>query len=214
MVGIFIPVVEGARILLEIAWSRLYTRARGPAEKLVYSDLVVSHVNDRNPPSKIMIVAHPDDESLFGGEALVSAKGWMVVCATNASNPTRRREFINAMKSVGASYVMLNHADHLCSGNFDPALDQTLARLLNDRPYELIVTHGKRGEYGHPQHRALHEIVCRIAPRKLIRVFATNWWAPPRVSAGKHQLLSFYRSQPSICRYRFMAERESLRWLQ
>ena len=206
--------MEGARILFEIAWSRLRTRARVSAEKLVYSDLVVSHVNDRNPPSKIMIVAHPDDESLFGGEALVSSRGWMVVCVTSASNFIRRREFINAMKSVSASYVMLNHADHLCSGNFDPALDQTLARLLNDRSYELIVTHGKRGEYGHPQHRAVHEIVCRIAPRNRIRVFATNWWAPPRVSAGKHLLLSFYRSQPSIRRYRFMAERETLRSLQ
>jgi LmbE family N-acetylglucosaminyl deacetylase len=161
-----------------------------------------------------MIVAHPDDESLFGGEALVSAKGWMVVCATNASNPTRRREFVDAMNSVGASYTMLNHADHLCSGNFDSALQQTLARLLNERSYELIVTHAKTGEYGHPQHRALHEIVCRIAPRKLIRVFATRWWGVPRISARKRQLLSFYRSQPSIRRYRFMAERESLKPLR
>lgn len=206
--------MEATRIFVEIAWSRLVSRARGPAEKLIYSDLAVSYFDDKNPPSKIMIVAHPDDESLFGGEALVSSEGWMVVCVTNASNRTRRREFTAAMNSIGASYVMLNHADHLCSGNFNPALERALARLLAEHSYELIVTHGKSGEYGHPQHRAVHEIVCRIAPRDRIWVFATRWWGPPRISPRKRQLLSVYRNQPSIHRYRFMAERENLKPLQ
>ena len=110
--------------------------------------------------------------------------------------------------------MMLNHADHLGSGNFDPTLDHALACLLSERSYELIVTHGKNGEYGHPQHRSVHEIVCRIAPRNRICVFATKWWSPPRMSAGKQQLLSHYASQPSIQRYRFMAERESLKNLR
>ena len=48
---------------------------------------------------------------------------------------------------------MLKHADHLGSGNFDPTLDHALACLLSERSYGLIVTHGKNGEYGHPQHR-------------------------------------------------------------
>ena len=98
----------------------------------------------------------------------------MVVCVTNASNFIRRCEFLKAMKSVGASHVMLNHADHLGSGNFDPTLDHALARLLSERSYELIVTHGKNGESGHPQHRAVHKIVCRIARRNRICVFATR----------------------------------------
>jgi LmbE family N-acetylglucosaminyl deacetylase len=131
-----------------------------------------------------------------------------------ALNFIRRSQFIKAMKFVGASYVMLNHADHLGSGNFDPTLAHALASLLSERSYELIVTHGKNGEYGHPQHRAVHEIVCRIAPRNRICVFATKWWSPPRMSAGKQQLLSHYASQPSIQRYRFMAERESLKNLR
>ena len=83
---------------------------------------------------------------------------FLVACERSASGETasnfiRRHEFIKAMKSVGASYVMLNHADHLGSGNFDPTLDHALACLLSERSYGLIVTHGKNGEYGHPQHR-------------------------------------------------------------
>ena len=34
---------------------------------------------------KIMIVAHPDDEMLWGGANILSQPGWFVVCATNAS---------------------------------------------------------------------------------------------------------------------------------
>jgi hypothetical protein len=31
---------------------------------------------------KLMIVAHSDDETIFGAHALLSSPGWMVVCAT------------------------------------------------------------------------------------------------------------------------------------
>ena len=54
-----------------------------------------------------MIVAHPDDESLFGGEALTSSGGWTVICVTNGTNEQRRREFIEAMNSIGVNYTSL-----------------------------------------------------------------------------------------------------------
>ena len=104
----------------------------------------------------------------------------MVVCATNASNFIRRYEFIKAMKSVGASYVMLNHADHLGSGNFDPTLTHALACLLSERSYELIVTHGKNGEYGHPQHRACQGGLPDSAFGTGSVSSRRSWWSPPR----------------------------------
>jgi LmbE family N-acetylglucosaminyl deacetylase len=76
-----------------------------------------------------MIVAHPDDESLFGGESLTSSSDWMVICVTGGSNERRRNEFMRAMHSIRVNYTMLDHADHMHSGNFDPRLEKTLISL-------------------------------------------------------------------------------------
>ena len=158
-----------------------------------------------------MIVAHPDDESLFGGDALTSFDGWMVVCVTGAGIEGRRREFVNAMNSIRANYVMLNHADHLASGNFDPALERQLSALLGERSWEMVVTHNARGEYGHVQHKALHRIVVRLAPRDRLFVFGTRWWGRSRISSAKQRLLDCYQSQESVRRFRYLAGRERIR---
>src|SRR5687768_13295990 len=123
------------RYLLSIPISWLMSHrhsdvAIGWSEEIHSSRAQVAH------PSKLMIVAHPDDESLFGGEALTSSGGWTVVCVTNGTNEQRRREFISAMTSIGANYTMLSHFDHLDSGNFNTRLEEQLRELLNEFPYE------------------------------------------------------------------------------
>jgi LmbE family N-acetylglucosaminyl deacetylase len=181
------------------------------SEKLGYSDFVVRSRDPLPGAAKIMIVAHPDDESLFGGETLTSSEGWLVICVTNASNETRRAEFIKAMGLARADYLMLDHADHFTSGNFDPALASTLTLVLSANPCAMVVTHGEAGEYGHKQHRALHQIVRRLAPAGRLFTFATRWLGRPRISAAKQRLLDCYGSQDSIALFRCMAQREDLR---
>jgi len=202
------------RLLLNGLFARVTSWIGASSERLVWSPLVVACRDNVQSATRIMIVAHPDDESLFGGEALTSLKGWMVVCVTNAGVIERRQEFVNAMNLIKANYVMLNHADHLASGNFDPSLERQLAELIAERPWEMIVTHGRRGEYGHTQHKAVHQIVCRLAPRDRIFVFGARWWGRSRISAAKEQLLACYQSQESIRRFRYLAGRECLRALR
>ncbi len=181
------------------------------SDRLAYNPLVVACRDNVRQPSRLMIVAHPDDESLFGGEALISFAGWMVVCVTNAGNAIRRDEFEKAMTSIGANYVMLDHADHLASGNFDPELERQLAQILREAPWEMIVTHNKDGEYGHAQHKALHRMVARLVPGGRFFVFGTRFSGRGRISPAKARLLSWYASQDSIRRYRNLASREQLR---
>lgn len=180
------------------------------AVPLGFDALVITRRNPVRPPCRLMIVAHPDDESLFGGDALTSLSDWLVVCVTNAGNRTRRHEFIRAMNCIGADYVMLNHADHLASGNFNAVLEQQLALLLAERHWEMIVTHGESGEYGHPQHKSLHRIVRRLAPPHRLYVFGFHWWRRGNLNAAKRRLLDCYPSQDSIRRFQFLAAREAL----
>lgn len=157
-----------------------------------------------------MIVAHPDDETIFGGEALLSSGGWTVVSVTNAGNPLRRAEFIAAMTAAGANWFMLDHADHLTNGDFHPRLREQLAWIIADGRYDQTVTHNARGEYGHPQHRTLHTIVETMAPGPLL-VFSHHWGLRPTITDGKRALLAHYPSQrASVLRTWLWVSRERL----
>jgi LmbE family N-acetylglucosaminyl deacetylase len=175
------------------------------------SELAISSRANVERPFKLLIVAHPDDESLFAGEALSSSTGWMVVCVTNASNERRRREFIKAMNSIRANYTMLDHADCLYNSSFSPLLDEQLSALLNEFPYEFVVTHNAAGEYGHPQHRALHRVVRRLAPPRPLFVFDMKFFSRPRMCDGKRALLGCYENERRAIDHKlFLASRE--RW--
>ena len=209
--GIFSEAAGLARISAMIGLARVFSLFdQEHTETLGYSDLVVCSQSPTPGASRIMIVAHPDDESLFGGEALTSSEGWLVICVTNASNATRRAEFMNAMSLARANYLMLDHADHIANGNFDPALADKLAQVLAENPFEMVVTHGQAGEYGHKQHKALHQIVRCLVPACRLFTFGTRWLGRPHMSIAKQQLLRCYRSQNAIDLFRYMAEREVL----
>jgi LmbE family N-acetylglucosaminyl deacetylase len=83
---------------------------------------------------------------------------------------------MKAMSLAEADYLMLDHADHKASGNFDPSLAYKLARVLAENPLEMVVTHGQAGEYGHRQHQALHQICPSSRPGRLF-TFGTRWVA-------------------------------------
>ena len=55
-----------------------------------------------NDINKIMIVAHPDDEALFGGAELLSHPNeYKVVVLDEYHNDIRRREFLDSMRFIG-----------------------------------------------------------------------------------------------------------------
>ncbi|NDB84328.1 MAG: PIG-L family deacetylase, partial [Alphaproteobacteria bacterium] len=38
---------------------------------------------------KLLIIAHPDDEVLWGGMNLILQSGWFVICSTHLNDPVR-----------------------------------------------------------------------------------------------------------------------------
>ncbi|MBX9767725.1 MAG: PIG-L family deacetylase [Bdellovibrionales bacterium] len=138
----------------------------------------LTHGNSKSKAKGIVVVAHPDDESLFmlgpilkrvahlsalkGGER--PCKEWTVVCVTdgngNGEGAERMKLFQNACRELGATPLFLNHPDI-----FDRPLDaqklvQQLAELGTE--WTAAYTHGPLGEYGHPHHQgvslAVHEV--------------------------------------------------------
>jgi LmbE family N-acetylglucosaminyl deacetylase len=112
-------------------------------------------------PRAAVVVAHPDDETLWcGGYILTHPEFlWRIVTLCRAADPDRAPRFRQALRRLGADGEM---------GNLDDGPDQaplpaeqvqeTAAQLLAGRSYNLILTHGPNGEY--TQHRR-HVECCR-----------------------------------------------------
>ena len=117
---------------------------------------------------KLMITSHPDDEALFGGaELLRHPTEYKVVVVDEYHSKIRRKELKESMKFIG-----IKEYEHWTGykGGEDyrrEKLIYELLRVLRERDWTKIVTHNKVGEYGHPRHRALHEILNHLRPEIL-----------------------------------------------
>ena len=149
---------------------------------------------------KIMIVSHPDDEALFGGaELLTHSDEYKVVVVDECHNEVRKKELIASMKFIG-----IKEFEHWTGykGGEDyhrEKLIYELLRVLRERKYKKIVTHNKQGEYGHPRHRALHDVLNHLRP-ELLWCFDKNHdeRLPNDLLFKKRDLLKVYGSQTDV----------------
>jgi LmbE family N-acetylglucosaminyl deacetylase len=109
-----------------------------------------------------MIVAHPDDETLWGGAYMLRHPGdWLVqCCSVPVSDPIRAIKFHEACKRLGATGFVLPNRDEYGI----PLADLSGLNLDHD----LIVTHGAAGEYGHPHHVQVSEYVRTHARGRVV----------------------------------------------
>jgi LmbE family N-acetylglucosaminyl deacetylase len=108
-----------------------------------------------------VVVAHPDDETLWcGGYMLAHPEfDWRVVTLCRASDPDRAPKFCRVLEELGAVGEMADLDDEPDQVPLPVDLiHATIARLLAGNRYSLILTHGPRGEY--TRHRR-HEECCR-----------------------------------------------------
>lgn len=144
---------------------------------------------------KLMIVAHPDDESIFGGGALIQEPGWKVICLTNGNNKTRSREFRSAMMFVNAECEIWDFPDEY-DGEFDEEeVKDALRDHLDSGQFHKVVTHNLHGEYGHSQHRSLSRILHSMKLDHLYVFETEDDPLPFHILQKKLELLQHYKSQ-------------------
>jgi len=108
-----------------------------------------------------VVVAHPDDETLWvGGTMLLHPEwSWEVVTLCRASDPDRAPRFARALERLGASGRLGDLDDGPDQAPLDASIvEKTVLSLLSATCYNFIVTHGDRGEY--TRHRR-HEETAR-----------------------------------------------------
>ncbi len=113
----------------------------------------------------ILVVAHPDDEMIFFRQFLKRhGSTTLVLCITNGGHPTRQKEFMRSVARFQARGVILNFPDE--PRDWPGArVEQVLDAVVRASSATQLVTHNEQGEYGHPHHRQLHEIVRRVGVR-------------------------------------------------
>jgi len=117
---------------------------------------------DRDRPKRaLMIVAHPDDETLWAGGTIIARPqwSWHIIALCRRSDPDRSPRFMRALKEMGASGAIgdLDDGPGQCPLP-DTDVERAVTFLLPDGPWDVVMTHGPSGEY--TRHRR-HEETCR-----------------------------------------------------
>lgn len=115
---------------------------------------------------RIVIVAHPDDESLWCGKTIADQPGTGVLCMTNHSDRARRRAFHSAMRALSAVGVILDVPDRRSSPPTEAdeqLMSSAVAYILEPSREVTLFTHAPEGEYGHPLHQRVSAVVSACA---------------------------------------------------
>ena len=118
----------------------------------------------------LMVVAHPDDDLLFGGTELMK-DDYVVVCVTCGTSKTRLKEFKRMMNYFEDEYITLGYPD-LVEGKKSEWTDEydlitrDIKNIINLKEWDKIVTHNPDGEYGHIHHKMTNRIVTGLTDDK------------------------------------------------
>lgn len=131
------------------------------------------------------LIAHPDDEVIFGSVLLSRAKK-IICCSSDLNNPERQwcKDRKLALQEIGklfeAEIICLDYNSEFYrlptrSGELNKLVD-TVLELINKE--EFIFTHNPWGEYGHLDHILVHQI-ARASGRLLAWTdicLEAGWW--------------------------------------
>jgi len=134
-----------------------------------------------------MIVAHPDDETLWaGGTVLIHSDWhWTIVSICRGSDTDRAPKFIRAVQQLGGvseigdlddgpEQLPLTEAD----------VQQMVLSLLPEKHFDLIITHSPHGEYTrHRRHEETGTAVAMLWEKELIK--AKEVWMFAYEDGGK-----------------------------
>jgi LmbE family N-acetylglucosaminyl deacetylase len=121
---------------------------------------------DKKKKKVAVIIAHPDDETLWAGGTILDSPSWdcFIACLCRKDDPDRAPKFARVLEILGAKGKM---------GNLDDGPEQTplaenevegaILQLLPATRFDLIITHSINGEYTrHRRHEEIGRAVIKL----------------------------------------------------
>lgn len=160
---------------------------------------------DLSKANSLMIVAHPDDETIWGGAHLLS-DDYLVVCITCGGNRNRVEEFKQALSISDDQYLMLNYPDKVHGKRDDwknsrSGITADLEKIMRLKHWDKIVTHNEEGEYGHIHHKMTHNIVKSIYDGGNIKgqlYFFGKYYKKKDISLYRDSLISIDEAEKQV----------------
>jgi hypothetical protein len=131
----------------------------------------------------LIIAAHPDDESLFMGGTIAEFKewSWTVLCVTDCDgryNGRRRQELLKACRTYNRNG---SHIKPLTLGIvkkrsslLKSEVSERIRNFIDEfGPFDIVFTHGDKGDYGHKTHRLIHDVVNKLGLPKVYNFHVT-----------------------------------------
>lgn len=173
---------------LSCTWNIKITIANGYITKSMLDKLDLTAIH------KVMIVAHPDDETLWGGGHLLEDE-YLVVCMTNGWNEKRKAAFYNNMRKTNDKCIILNYPDikkRLGKGKYEAdmlttclhAIEKDVERILSYKKWEEVITHNPFGEYGKYHHQQISKAVTK-GFHKVCKKDSKLWYFGKYYAKGK-----------------------------
>lgn len=147
----------------------------------------------------VVIVAHPDDETLWAGGTILSNPDWkcFVISLCRGKDPDRSVRFHNALKVLNCEGIMGDMDDGPEQLPLDETeVERTILDLLPTKHFDLIITHNPAGEYTrHLRHEETGNSVIRL-------------WNTGKISA--HELWTFAYEDGNKTKYPVAVENASI----
>ncbi len=135
-------------------------------------------MNSKGSKTVAIIIAHPDDETLWAGGTILNHPDWncFILSLCRASDKNRAPKFYNALKIFKATGNMADLDDGPEQKPLDPGIvSSAILQLLPPISYDLIISHDPKGEYTrHLRHEEVGGAVIRLWSSG--KIYAKELW--------------------------------------
>lgn len=127
----------------------------------------------------VVIVAHPDDETLWAGGTILSHPSWkcFIVCLSRKNDAERAAKFHKVLEILKSEGVMGDLDDGPDQKPLEEKeIEQFIMDLLPQKHFDLVITHNPSGEYTrHLRHEEVSKAVIKLWQTD--KISASELWA-------------------------------------
>lgn len=132
--------------------------------------------------SALVIVAHPDDETIWMGGFILRHPElrWTIFSLCRSSDRDRAPKFRRLCRALGARAIItdLDDEGRISERQALPQIEALIRKRVGGKKFDYLFTHGRNGEYGHPRHKSVHRSVSRMVKSgklKADKIFVFNY---------------------------------------